>query len=179
MRKKFFLLALSFIFIISGFAFLNITQAQTSDKKMDIYVFTQTGCPYCAKTISFLQTLKNKEYPHLNIHQFNVKNKPEYEKFVQFTAVYQTSPEAIPITFIGDKFIKGYKENELRSAVEFCSLPVNKCLDAENFVNKKLQEIMPKEQQFNFEQERDKKFIGWIVLAVGAIGGGVLLINKL
>ncbi len=169
--KKIFFFGFLLVFM---FAISSATQA--AESPMDIYIFTQNGCPHCANILSQLETLKQNEYPQIVIHDFDMKADPKYvTKFNEFNYAYKISPQGIPVTFIGAKAIEGESENEISQAVEFYNLPVNEYPDPQLFVKTYLENNpLPENEQPQSGQEN----IGWIVIGVIIVGGVIFVVNK-
>jgi hypothetical protein len=145
-------------------------------KPIKIYAFTQQGCPYCAQLISFLETQKNGDYPQIQVEEFDLKNNPGFiPKFNEFARAFGTDTNSIPKTFIGDKIIDGFRETELRSRLEYCSLPVNDCGDSEKIVKEKLANLDDTKTQSNSSEET----LGWVVIGVIVVAAGGFLFYKI
>lgn len=150
------------------------------DKVTDVYVFSQQGCPYCAKTLSLLEELKSKDYPELKIHSYDMKEHPEYfTKFEEFAKAYGTDINKVPTTFINKTAIAGFRESDLRQMVEYCHLPVNSCVDPAKFVQEKLSQPTPVQEEKPFTNTARPEVIGWILIGGIVIGGAIFIFNKM
>jgi len=154
------------------------TMAQ--DKVTDVYVFSQQGCPYCAKTLSLLEELKSKDYPELKIHEYDMKEHPEYfNKFTEFAKAYNADINKVPTTFINKTAISGFHESDFRQMVEYCHLPVNTCVDPAKFVQEKLSQPTPVTETKPFTNTARPEVIGWIFIGGIVIGGAIFIFNKM
>jgi thioredoxin reductase (NADPH) len=73
--------------------------------KMKIVVYTNTGCPYCAK---IKQDLNNWGYS--NYKERNVAENPEF-----FDDLHKLGMFSTPVTFIDDEAVIGYRPNKMKS----------------------------------------------------------------
>ncbi len=175
MKKIFNLICI--LTLLTIFIPINQTSAQENDKKIEVYVFTQQGCPFCAKTLALLENLKNTDFPNLIIHDYDLKSNPNYyKKFVQFASVYKVSTNTVPITFIDKMAIEGFEENTITSKIESCSLPVTNCINPDTYVQEQLPSI---DQSASPIENQGKSTIGWIVSFVLLVGAGYLIYRKL
>lgn len=154
--------------------------AADTEKTIDVYTFTQQGCQYCAKILSLLETLK-QDYPEIKVHEFDLKTNPEYfPKFQEFASVYEVGISTVPTTFIGEKAILGYRENDVSNAIEFCSLPVNDCVNPEKFVKKELET----RDYYNNKNNppvtsNGRSILGWVVAIILVVFFGFILVIKI
>lgn len=72
---------------------------------MKIVVYTNTGCPYCAK---IKQDLNNWGYNHYE--ERNVAENPDFFDDLHKKGMYST-----PVTFIDDEVVIGYRPNKMKS----------------------------------------------------------------
>ena len=157
--------------------FLPLFSAQAEQAPMDVYIFTQTGCPHCAKALSLLEELKNNGYPEIVVHEFDMKAEPtQVKKLIQFANVYKADARKVPVLFIGTKAISGFLENSIKEALEYYHLPVNSYPNPQNIVDEYYKThpdpIMPA------ADTAQTAIIGWMVLGVVVVGGGVVVVNK-
>lgn len=144
-----------------------------ADKDLDVYIFTSTGCPYCAQMLSHLEELKESTYPDLNIHEFDLRAAPNnYEAFTNYQRAYSTTVDGVPVTFIGNKVIKGNLPEEVEVALADCN--ENECLNPETIVEDYIKANPTAEQSAS----KEKSIMGWIVIGVVVVGGGVLLLSR-
>ena len=171
----------AFIIIVTAILLCSVAlPVSAQDKVTDIYVFSQQGCPYCAKTLSLLEELKSKDYPELKIHEYDMKNHPEYfNKFTEFTKAYNADINKVPTTFINKAAISGFRESDLRQMVEYCHLPVNTCVDPAKFVQEKLSQPTPVTEEKPFTNTARPEVIGWILIGGIVVGGAIVIFNKM
>lgn len=72
---------------------------------MKIVVYTNTGCPYCAKIKQDLQSWGFKDY-----EERNVGENPEF-----FDELHEKGIFGTPATFIDDEAVIGYRPNKMKS----------------------------------------------------------------
>lgn len=75
---------------------------------MSITVYTSSTCPWCVKTEEFLKSL--------NV-DFEIKNITG-DKETAMYIVKKTHQMGVPVTQIGDKFIIGYKPEEIEAELK-------------------------------------------------------------
>lgn len=167
--KKILLLAIS-ILIFSPW--LSVGAEGTTP---EIFIFTEKGCPYCTKVLERLGELE-KTYPDLKINEFDLRVEPkDYQKYKDFARTYKVAADSVPMTYIGDKVIKGAVLNEIDQAIENCRN--NSCPDPEEKVK---QFIKDNPDTSPAAVENNRSQIGWIVLGVLGIAVVVIfIINRL
>ncbi len=123
------------IFIFSVFfILLALSSATAKEKTIFVHIFSQTGCPHCARAISFLENLQ-KENKNIDITIYDLRKDPHYyNDFLSFGVAYNITPEGVPMIYIGDKAINGYNEFQIESAIEKCQLPVTTCQNPKDIV---------------------------------------------
>ena len=152
--------------------------AAMAEKSINVYIFTQQGCPHCARTLAYLEELKKTEYPQLMVTEFDLKIHPEYfQKYVQFATALNvySSDWGVPVTFVGDKVVFGELLSDIRAAIE--TSKVKNSRDTEDIVNdyvKAHPELNPAPVA-----STSASVIGWVVIGVVGIAVLVLVINKL
>ena len=153
--------------------FVPMISVSAADKDLDVYIFTSTGCPYCAQMLSHLEELKENTYPNLKIHEFDLREDPKhYDAFTNYQMAYSTVADGVPVSFIGNKVIKGNLQNEVDAALANCN--ENECLDPESIVADYVK-ANPSAKQ---AASSDKALMGWIVIGVIVVGGVVLLLSR-
>lgn len=163
--------------ILVALLFLILTPflaANAEEDTLPVYIFTQTGCPYCAQTLKHLEEVKESTYPELEVIDYDLRQNPGFvQKFSQYQKAYSTYADGVPVTFIGNKVIKGYLPNEIDVALAECKNNTN-CVNPEEVVEKYLEEN-PDAQQ---EASKEKTVMGWVVIGVVIVGGAVLLLSR-
>ena len=155
--------------LLSGF--LPIAKAESN--KISIDVFTQTGCQYCAKTMEHLATLKKEKYPEMIITEYDIRRDPTYyQTFVDYKHAYGSTADGTPVTFIGKKVIQGELLEEIDAAIETCSQQF--CDSPADIVAAYVKDHPTAEQQ----KANDKTIIGWVIIGVVVVGGGILLLSR-
>lgn len=147
------------------------TSSAAAGKPIDVYIFTQTGCPHCANAIAFLNNYKTTVNSNLTIQEFDLVAHREYAaKFFQFAAAYNAPTEAVPVAFVGDKFVAGDRLDNLKSLLDDCNLRA--CVDPEQYANDH-----PAQASTNAPQ-KDKSIAGYAVLGAVIVGAGLIVVNK-
>ena len=168
MKKTIYL----FVLILLTFGFLQPVLAQND--KMDIFIFTQKGCTYCAQAIELLNKLKNTDYPNIEIHEYDlVQNPKSYKKLVDFSNAYQISTQTVPLIFISDKAIDGFQETNIRSLIDYNYNNLENYQNPEDFVKENLNNNPNNPNNSNTES-----YVGWIVLVVLGIGVVAFVVYK-
>jgi len=153
------------------FGFVPLTKA--AENKIDVIIFTQTGCQYCAKALDHINDLKKNTYPEITLKEYDIRRDPSYyQLFTDYQRAYGTSADGTPVTFIGKKIIKGALLEEIDAAINECSQ--NQCDDPEDLVATFVKENPSPEQQ----KANDKTVIGWVIIGVVVVGGGILLLSR-
>ena len=118
---------------------------------------------------------------HSNKFNLFTKSNPEYfSKFQEFASVYEVGISTVPTTFIGERAILGYRENDVRNNIDFCSLPVNDCVNPEQFVKKELET----RDYYNNKNNppvtsTGKSLLGWVVAIILVVFFGFILVIKI
>lgn len=113
--------------------FFGPAQAQDSSpvNKVHIYLFWGEGCPHCAAEKPFLEELAEK-YPGVELHFYEIYYDASNQNlFMAMAAKFGFDPQAVPTTFIGEKYWVGYSEQldqEIETYVQMCL--ENGCPDA-------------------------------------------------
>jgi len=145
---------------------------RAEDNKINVVIFTQTGCQYCARTWEHLNSVKDK-YPGMTIQEFDIRKDPTYfQTFTDYRRAYGSTSEATPTIFIGNKVIEGALLEEIDAALDNCQK--QQCVNPNDVVAKFIKDNPTAEQQ----KSKDKTIIGWMVIGVVVAGGGILLLSK-
>lgn len=90
---------------------------------VNIYFFWGDGCPHCEEEKPFLKSLVEK-YPQLKLNDYEVWcDTTNQDVLRQFADLLGFSPQAVPITIIGDKYWIGFREEflpEFETAIRNC-----------------------------------------------------------
>ncbi len=89
-----------------------------ANNNVTLYFFWGKGCPHCAQEEIFLKQLE-KKYPQLEVKSYEVwYNRENAKLFSQMAEAYETRPEGVPTTFIGDfKPVVGYRNYEISGKI--------------------------------------------------------------
>lgn len=105
-------------------------QAANGGTDVNIYFFEGEGCPHCAKTLTFLNSVSAGD-DRIVIHEFEVYNNLEDRDYLfSFASVYDFEPAYVPTTFIGDQYWIGFSDEiqeEMEQKIQFCL--ENECID--------------------------------------------------
>jgi glutaredoxin len=163
--------------ILFIFLFLTAAPALAADvPPFDVVIFTRQGCPHCAAIKAELENLKANTYHQMTITEYDLVLQPDkLSKYIEFANAYNLYDAELPVpmTYIGDKGIKGQFENEVADAVQACTIKA--CVKPDDFVAQYLKDH-PVTQPVT--SSGSKSIIGWIVIGVIVVGGVVIFINK-
>jgi thiol-disulfide isomerase/thioredoxin len=85
--------------------------ASASDPPI-LYLFWGEGCPHCEEEKEFLELLY-QQYPELEMRWFEIWDHPEFAKLADaMRESYGEKMTLIPMTFIGDRVIIGFRSYE-------------------------------------------------------------------
>ena len=85
--------------------------------KVYLYMFYAYDCPHCKKAHEFLEELK-KQYPDLNVLQYEVKKNTDNLKSFELVAKnYNVPIQGVPAIFVGDKSFVGFDEKGTCTAI--------------------------------------------------------------
>jgi thiol-disulfide isomerase/thioredoxin len=115
MRRKLFtkehLTAWGIMVIYLILNLLTIGQAKETDHPI-LYFFWGEGCPHCEDEKDFLELLQ-QQYPELEMRWFEVWDHPEFAKLADaMRKAYGEKIATVPMTFIGDGVIVGFRSYE-------------------------------------------------------------------
>ena len=92
---------------------------------VEVHVFWRTGCPYCARAISFLDRTAAAE-PHLklNYHEFG-SGRAALDAFGRAVDHFRLERAAVPLVIVGDQAFVGYQDDastggDLQRAIAAC-----------------------------------------------------------
>jgi thiol-disulfide isomerase/thioredoxin len=102
-----------------------VTQYAAASDHPILYLFWGDGCPHCEEEKEFLKLLQ-QQYPELEMRWFEVWDHPEFGKLADaMRKVYKEKIAAVPMTFIGDRVIIGFRSyeetgNQIQEWVKAC-----------------------------------------------------------
>jgi cytochrome c biogenesis protein CcdA/glutaredoxin len=82
-----------------------------ASEKTVVYFFYSKNCPHCAAEKTFLDQLESK-YPDIEIKRLDVDEENNSELYIKMNKAYGTTPQGVPMTFIGENFVLGYGNYE-------------------------------------------------------------------
>ena len=117
------LIFLVFILLVSSIAY--------AQQKTVLYFFWSNGCPHCAAEEPFLEDMQAK-YPDLEVMSYEVSNQDNAQLFNRMAQAYGTTPQGVPMTFVGEEYFIGYGNYEnsginIENAIANCV--ENGCID--------------------------------------------------
>lgn len=91
---------------------------------VNIYLFYSDTCPHCAKEKIFLDDIiKNND--NVRIYKYEINNKDNGYLLDEVASLMDTNVSGVPFTIIGNKFYKGYNEENspvrFKAAIEYFS----------------------------------------------------------
>lgn len=137
------------IVILSLFIFFNASPIFAQEEAI-LYFFYGQGCPNCAKEEVFLEDIQSK-YPQVKIESYEVfGNKDNAELLSKLFEIYGESGQIrVPATFIGDKVVIGYL-NEETTGVRIENI-LKECLE------NGCQDPIERLKQYKHEEEETEK----------------------
>lgn len=113
MKKKILFLFV-FLMVVAPLFF---SFAQTN--KIEINFFYSKYCSHCHAEKPFLEKLV-KKYPQIELKEYEISSSPKNQKiFQEFAQKYNVDTNGVPVTFIGDKYVIGYdNENNKGKEIE-------------------------------------------------------------
>ncbi len=126
-RSPFITATLVLLLFLVQAAFGAPAQAQATPAdpgKVIIYLFWGDGCPHCAAEKPYLAALA-EQHPEVEVREFEVwYNEANREPLMRMAAKFGFEPNAVPVTFIGDRYWIGFAEEpigrEITETVEAC-----------------------------------------------------------
>lgn len=93
-----------------------ISEIDTSNKKINVYVFWGDGCPHCEELLEYLKDSQKKYGKYYNVYGFEIwKNKENAtlkDKFAEEIGdTDKIGSMSVPYYIIGDKSKSGYGSN--------------------------------------------------------------------
>ncbi len=119
MKKKIFLIVLSFLIFLS---FFQIKFTYSKNNEIVLYYFYIEGCPECGRVKPYLETLEAR-FKNLKIERLNIAEKENQElraKLDDYYKVPEDKKGVVPAIFIGKSFFIREKDifNNLNSKIE-------------------------------------------------------------
>jgi len=94
--------------------------ALAASGNLDIVFFNGRGCPHCAQTEALLEQLKD-EHPGLTVHSYEVYFDDENRDLMfEFGRVYEVEVTGVPMLYVGNAVISGYRPEEIVSTIGRC-----------------------------------------------------------
>lgn len=110
-----------FAVFVLGLLFGSFLFVSAQNQQIEIDFFYSKTCVYCAKEDKFLDGLEIK-YPEIKVNRFEVSKKENAELLMAFYKDYEVNKKVhglVPMTFIGDRYFPGFKE-ETGIEIENC-----------------------------------------------------------
>jgi glutaredoxin len=168
---KYFLMVT--LLLLVGLSFTPIQAAEVSDKQLDVFIFTSTGCPFCAKAIDHLEKVKQSTYPNLEINEFDLRKNPTfYEMYTDYANAYSMDTDSVPVTYIGEVATKGFDADRIDFALNKCA--TGECPNPGEIVTQYLKDN-PRQ---NDSGDKSRTIFGWVIVGALIVGGGLILLNR-
>jgi len=114
-------LALTILFLLFNIAF--VSAENSTNPKIDLYMFYGQGCPHCGKLELFLDSIKDK-YPELNILEKEVYfDNNNRDLFYAMAEQFGTEVQGVPTVFIDEKVFVGFSDaigREIEQEIKRC-----------------------------------------------------------
>ncbi len=176
MKKIIFTILIGLLFFSPLTTNASTETEPVAQKNIDVYIFTQQGCIHCVAVKSLLDELKQKEYPGLTVHEFDLRTNPEYFKqYVEFGKAYKSldARGAVPVTYVGEKVVHGAALSDIRGIIEICN--IKECKNPQTIVNEYLK-INPDAIVKNTGSTATT--VGVVVIIILVIGGIIVFVTK-
>lgn len=93
------------------------TGRSAAEPTTEVYYFYGEGCPVCARTTPFLESLAER-HPAMRINKFEVWGSAENrERLGEMADAYRITPTGVPIVFIGEHAWVGFREGATDEAI--------------------------------------------------------------
>lgn len=87
---------------------------------LDVVFFNGRGCPHCAQTETLLGQLQD-EHPGLTVHSYEVYfDDDNRDLMFEFGRVYGVEVTGVPMLYVGNAVISGYRPEEIVSTIGRC-----------------------------------------------------------
>ena len=89
----------------------SITNTETDNNKINLYLFKGAECPHCAEEKEWLETIKEDYKDYLNIYEFEVWHDENNAKLLdQVKEEMKSTSNSVPFTVIGKYYFVGFSE---------------------------------------------------------------------
>jgi len=156
--------------------------AEQPNKKIDVLLFMQQGCPHCAKAEKQLAQWQKSVYPQIKLHKYDITEQKNLQYFMITSQAYDFSSRGVPTLFIGERAIEGADIKKIESTIKNCL--ENTCPSPEMIINSylKRQNETAESSSDQNTQKTNQNTGGLIILGIVAtaiIGLSVFInINK-
>jgi glutaredoxin len=120
MLLNFFKKLLPILFFVLFFCVSLPCLAEQSNKKIDVLLFMQQGCPHCAKAEKQLSQWQKSVYPQIKLHKYDIIEQKNLQYFIITSQAYDFSSRGVPTLFIGERAIEGANIKKIESAIKNC-----------------------------------------------------------
>lgn len=109
----------------------SITNTETEENKISLYLFKGAECPHCAEEKEWLETIKDDYKEYLNVYEFEVWHNEENAKYYEkVKEIMKSKTNSVPFTVIGKYYYIGFSdttasniENKIKEYAELKSNP--------------------------------------------------------
>lgn len=112
-----------FISIIILLGLIILPKISLAQNSVDVWMFGTATCPYCQDLKAYISGLA-KDNPQIDYTYFELTgiiNQDNRDKLDSLKKIYKaTDYTGVPITFIGDRVIRGDRKDEVDLAIEYC-----------------------------------------------------------
>ena len=163
MNKNIFLFAL--LLVLAGL-FGSAVIASAQHLSIDIYFFKSDSCPYCKKMSEVIEAAK-LDYPDLQVHEYDIVHDATGRDLLSDLAkAYKVNVSGVPMIFVGDSVIHGYKEEQLKAELKKCYQ--NGCISPTEKINNEIINTNKPSDQNESEDtnsgESGYGYAGWLVI---------------
>ena len=119
-KKLIYILILLFIFLPTNTYAISknyvdkvapITNTETEENKINLYLFKGAECPHCAEEKEWLDKVKDEYKEYLNIYEFEVwHNEDNAKLYEEVKKEFKSTTNGVPFTIIGKHYLIGFSE---------------------------------------------------------------------
>ena len=119
-KKLIYILILLFIFLPTNTYAISknyvdkvapITNTETEENKINLYLFKGAECPHCAEEKEWLDKVKEEYKKYLNIYEFEVwHNEDNAKLYEEVKKEFKSTTNGVPFTIIGKHYLIGFSE---------------------------------------------------------------------